>query len=233
MTAFHDRIESLPGMAEARARVRDLLALPPGAAVVDVGCGTGHAAGELVGHRVVGVDLDPEAVATARSRHPGVFVVADAAALPLADGSVRGYRAMRLLHLVPDAGAVLREARRVLQPGGRAVLVGPDYGMVVVDGPQELIRAAQTSSREEHFGRRFRTLLLDAGFHDVAVEVHTMVVTDHSVMAPSLAVLAQGAVATGRVTRAEADDWLADQAERGARDRFLIAWPLFYASAVR
>ncbi|MFC5287479.1 methyltransferase domain-containing protein [Actinokineospora guangxiensis] len=231
-----DRIEELPGMAEARARVREMLALPAGSAVVDVGCGAGHAAAELAaeGHRVIGVDLDEATIAAARSRHPGIeFHVGAADALPVGDGEVHGYRASRVLHLVPDIVAALAEARRVLAPGGQAVLVGQDYGMVGVDGPQEIPRAVVSVVREGHAGRRFRALLLDAGFRDVDVEVRTVVSTDHEAMVPSLDALASAAVKSGEVTREAADAWLADQQLRGREGRFLIAWPSFFVSAVR
>ncbi|GAA4416972.1 methyltransferase domain-containing protein [Actinokineospora soli] len=234
MTPFCDRIESMPGMAELRARVRELLALPAGASVVDVGCGAGHALAEFVGCRAIGVDRDAEAIAAARSRLPGAeWHVGDATSLPLADGSVQGYRASRVLHLVPDPAAALAEAHRALAPGGRLALVGPDYGTVVIDGPQDVVRAANGVAREAGAGRKLRGLLLDAGFADVRVEIHTPVYTDHAVVAESLTVLADAAVRSGHVTRPDADTWLADQADRAARDRFFTAWPLFLASATR
>ncbi|GAA1595557.1 class I SAM-dependent methyltransferase [Actinoplanes couchii] len=54
------------------ARTIDTM-LPRGAAVLDAGCGTGRVGGRLAaaGHRVTGVDLDPELIAEARAQHPG------------------------------------------------------------------------------------------------------------------------------------------------------------------
>lgn len=54
------------------ARMIDAM-LPRGARVLDAGCGTGRVGGLLAaaGHEVVGVDLDPELVAEARTVHPG------------------------------------------------------------------------------------------------------------------------------------------------------------------
>ena len=54
--------------------------------VLDAGCGTGRVAIELAarGVEVVGVDLDPSMIATARSRGPGVeFIESDLATLEL------------------------------------------------------------------------------------------------------------------------------------------------------
>jgi SAM-dependent methyltransferase len=91
-----------------------------GHTVVDVGCGSGRAVGELLsrGVRAIGVDLDPAMVEVARERWPEAeFHVADAAALPFADGSVTGYRA---------AGQRIRGRHRrsshdrVHRPGGPA-----------------------------------------------------------------------------------------------------------------
>ena len=67
------------------ARLIDAM-VPRGARILDAGCGTGRVGGYLAaaGHRVVGVDLDPELIAAARADHPGpTWEVGDLAELDL------------------------------------------------------------------------------------------------------------------------------------------------------
>ena len=67
------------------ARLVDAL-LPRGSRVLDAGCGPGRVGAELDarGHRVVGVDADPELIAAAAADHPGPrWLVADLAELDL------------------------------------------------------------------------------------------------------------------------------------------------------
>ncbi|MEU7865306.1 class I SAM-dependent methyltransferase [Dactylosporangium sp. NPDC049140] len=85
--------------------------LDRGATMVDVGCGPGRAAAELAerGARAFGVDLDPAMLAAARDRFPDRDV--RAAELPLGDREALGYRADKVLHVLPDPAAALAEAR--------------------------------------------------------------------------------------------------------------------------
>jgi ubiquinone/menaquinone biosynthesis C-methylase UbiE len=114
-----DAAERMPAAAQLRARSYQLLRLPPGATVVDVGCGTGRAVAELAAHaaHAIGVDLDPAMLAAARSRFPDIDVrAADATDLPLSDGQAHGYRADKLYHVLSDPHAALAEARRAEDP---------------------------------------------------------------------------------------------------------------------
>ena len=78
--------------------------------VLDVGCGDGRLRDELPpGWPVVGVDIDGWA---------GVDVLGDAAALPIRTGSCGAVAALWLLYLLDDPTDALREAHRVLRPGG-------------------------------------------------------------------------------------------------------------------
>lgn len=53
--------------------------IPPGASVLEIGCGTGTLLAKLCPRRGVGVDISPQMVEIAASRHPGLlFRVADA-----------------------------------------------------------------------------------------------------------------------------------------------------------
>ena len=78
--------------------------------------------------------------------------------------------------------------------------------------------------------RQYRNLLLDAGFRDATVEVHTGVFTDSSFL-PVLTRLAEVCCEHGAITRAQADAWIADQRERARADRLFAAMPIFMAAA--
>ncbi len=222
-----DAFDELPQATELRNRsYRDLGDVASGV-VVDVGCGGGRAVGELarLGARAIGVDLDPEMIAIARERWPdGEFHVGDATALPLPDASVTGYRADKVLHVVDDLDAALAEARRVLVPGGRAVLTGQDWDAFVIDSSDPAATRALVHARADglpnpRVARQYRNLLLDNGFRDVTVEAHMAVFTDERVL-PILASIGDG-------------PWFDDQVDRAARDRVFMAMPLFLAAGTR
>lgn len=97
-------------------------ALAAGTAGVDVGAGPGCDSAELrgLGLSPIALDLSLGLLRARLGELPGRRVQADARLLPLPDGSVDGVWAnVSLLHLDPgEAGAVLREARRVLRVPG-------------------------------------------------------------------------------------------------------------------
>lgn len=112
----------LSWIAEARGRL-----LPPaprpGALLVDLGCGGGlfapHARAR--GYRHVGVDLSPTAVAVAQA-HGVLAVRGDVTRLPIADEVADAVSAGEILEHVADTAAAVREACRILRPGGTLVL---------------------------------------------------------------------------------------------------------------
>jgi ubiquinone/menaquinone biosynthesis C-methylase UbiE len=226
LLAVLDAVDAQPVAVELRARSYELLGDLTDRTVVDAGCGGGRAVAEMSerGAQAVGVDLDPEMIAVARERWPaGEFHVGDAYELPLEAGSVSYYRADRVLHALDDPARALSEARRVLAPGGRAVLLGQDWDTIVIDSDdpettRRLVHARADSIPSPHAGRKYRNLLLDAGFTDPVVEVHTGVFTDEL----ALAVLQ-------RIT--DEESWLAEQAERARTNRIFVAVPLFLVAA--
>jgi SAM-dependent methyltransferase len=105
------------------------LQLSPGLFVIDVGCGAGgwHPQLTAAGARVLGVDLMPGMIREARVAGSGLqptplFALADAQALPFKDATFDRVLCAGVLYHVPDCGRALREIRRVLRPGGRAVI---------------------------------------------------------------------------------------------------------------
>ncbi|MFF0339242.1 methyltransferase domain-containing protein [Kribbella sp. NPDC004875] len=239
--SFLEQIEERPGAAELRAASYRVLGLKRGASCVDVACGAGYAVAELArkGLKVTGVDADPAAVEAARLRAPGaMFHVAHSADLPLEDESMDGYRALRLFHLLEDPVPTIAEAHRVLRPGGRIVVGGQDYGFLLIDSSDQdltdvICLGLESRAVSPRATRTLRDVLLDAGFQDVEVSVHSQVVTEHQQMAPQLKAAAGAAVEKALITQQDADSWLGEQSRRGRRDRFLAVVPTLLVGARR
>ncbi|MCO6010731.1 methyltransferase domain-containing protein [Actinoallomurus purpureus] len=233
-----DIADALPGAADLRARSYELLRPAPDARVADVGCGAGRAVAEMTerGARVTGVDVSERMLAVARRRWPGADVrVADACHLPFDDGELTGYRADKVYHELQDPARAAAEARRVLAPGGRVVLVGQDWDAFIIDSGDPALTRTIVHTRADlvaspRVARHFRGLLLDAGFAEVTVEVRTGVFTG-TAMLPMVTGLAEAANAAGAITGEQAGGWIAEQTERARADRLFLAVPLFLAAA--
>ena len=102
--------------------------LDPEWAVADLGCGTGQVSAALAPfvRRVAAVDRSGEMLQTARRRLREFGNVdisrGELEAVPLSDGEFDAAVLMLVLHHVADPGAALREASRILKPGGRLVV---------------------------------------------------------------------------------------------------------------
>ena len=154
------------------------LALQPEDHLLDVGCGGGTFLSQALEtvDRAAGLDHSPDMVAlteenNARAKAEGRLDVrlGDAAELPWEDATFDAESNLAALFFSADPPAVLREAARVLKPGGRFVVVTmtkpkrEDLGTRVVGW---ILHKAKLYSDEE-----LTQLLRDAGFD--AVEVHS------------------------------------------------------------
>ena len=112
----------------------------PGRRTLDLACGEGRLSRLLAarGHAVVGVEGSPALAAAAREAAPEIEVLdGDAAAIPLGDGAVDLVVCSMALLNFDDIDGAVREAARVLEPGGRlcfstvhpwnSLKDGPDY----------------------------------------------------------------------------------------------------------
>ena len=97
--------------------------------ILNLGCGTGATSEAFAGlGRVVSADRSPEALAFCRARGMADVVEADAEALGFPDATFDLVLALDVVeHLEKDA-AGLAEIRRVLRPGGVAVITVPAFG---------------------------------------------------------------------------------------------------------
>ncbi len=139
-----DRLERFESHAKALGLA--WLAPAPGERVVELGVGTGRTTLpllEAVGPegRVWGVDLAPHMLERTRERAAAAgvgdrltLVEASASATGLADGCADALYTSYVLDLFPEEqiDAAIREARRLVRPGARAVFVGMTPGRGVL-----------------------------------------------------------------------------------------------------
>jgi SAM-dependent methyltransferase len=115
---------------------------PPDGRTLEVGCGEGRVTRDLAarGHRVTALDASPTLLRAAAGRDPaGEYVLGAAEALPFADATFALVVAYNVLIDVEDMPAAVREAARVLRPGGAACVCVPhpfaDSGEWASDDP--------------------------------------------------------------------------------------------------
>jgi demethylmenaquinone methyltransferase/2-methoxy-6-polyprenyl-1,4-benzoquinol methylase len=105
--------------------LREALTGAPGRRLADIGGGTGNYALALKreGWEPVVIDRSPDMLARAKAK--GLETVAsDAQRLPFEAETFDAAMLISMLHHVEDRNRALAEARRILRPGGRLVLMG-------------------------------------------------------------------------------------------------------------
>jgi arsenite methyltransferase len=164
-----------PDVIEQRRATRAILALQPGEHVLDIGSGPGFLAAEMAaevgaGGRVVGLDPSESMLAMgARRGAPVEYVAGDAVTLPFPDETFDAAIATQVYEYVPDMPAALAEARRVLKPGGRLLILDTDWDSVVWHSTdrarmQRVLKKWNDHLADPYLPRRLPGLLRDAGF---------------------------------------------------------------------
>jgi SAM-dependent methyltransferase len=154
-----------------------LLAPAEGEGILDVGCGAGPFLGyaQARGWSTLGVDIADEALKKALGRELGPVVLAQGERLPVASESYRWVVCLGNLEHFLDPAAGARELRRVLAPGGRAVIMLPnayysgDLWKRIRTGGREGPNHHQAIDRFASDGE-WRALLEDSGLGVVAAE---------------------------------------------------------------
>jgi SAM-dependent methyltransferase len=149
--------------------IAGILALPPGAVLVDLACGRGGPGmwiAREVGARLIGIDFSAEAIDQATTRR-ALFGLTDTASFQvgsledsgLADGVADAVVCVDAFQFATDGAAAATEVRRVLRPGGRVVLTSWE----------------PVNRADESIGARIRVVdlagwLTAAGFTDIVRE---------------------------------------------------------------
>ncbi|WP_412539725.1 class I SAM-dependent methyltransferase [Longispora sp. K20-0274] len=120
---YDEYVTDSPYMAMVDGVLAELLGRGHGT-VLEIGCGTGAHAAALrsTGRTPVGVDISAGQLSFAAGKLP--VARADAGRLPVASGSLDAVASVLIHTDVPDYRAAVREAARVLRPGGVLAHVG-------------------------------------------------------------------------------------------------------------
>lgn len=125
LAAHYDRFFEF---REQRRRSLELAAILPGEQVLVCGCGTG-ADFEFLPREasILAIDASPPMIEAASAKakrrgHRAQFALMDATRLAAPSNTFDVVVLHLIVAVVPDHGAVLREAARVLKPGGRIAL---------------------------------------------------------------------------------------------------------------
>lgn len=245
-------VEEIYGTADVvgqRRRLVQALRPRPHERVLDIGSGPGFLACEIaeaVGPTgsVTGIDLSPDMNALAQRRIPATgaapvsFTIADATALPFADGSFDATVSTQVYEYVADMPAALAEARRVLVPGGRLLVLDTDWDSVVWRSSDDDRMRRVLGAWDEHLvhrelPRRLPQLLREAGFALERCEVVPLLNVGYrreTYSGIGLEGIAGYAAGRQGLTAEETDAWASDLQALGEDYFFSINRYLFLAT---
>jgi ubiquinone/menaquinone biosynthesis C-methylase UbiE len=235
------KVEALyltPDVVAQRERVLTAMALQAGERVIDLGCGPGLLALDMLDRIGVhgtleAIDLSGSMVALAQRRcaaWPNArFQAGDVTALPYAAASFDAAVCIQVYEYVSDIDLALRELRRVLRPGGRAVVMDTDWESCVwhSSDPQrmrDVIDAWDSHCAHPHLPRTLARQAQAAGLavEQVAVVPLVNVAFDpQTYSAGMIGVLARHA--TGVLGEATARAWAADLKALGAGGHYFFS----------
>lgn len=182
---WYDRLLD-PFIRSWRARGLDLFNPGKGAAVLEVGCGTGAQLAYYRAHgcRATGIDMSSAMLGVARARLGDRTMICrgDGARLPYPDGSFDLVLASLVLHEMEPRtrGAVLKDMVRVLHPEGRIGII--DYHPVPKRtvkgwGTRILMRGIERTAGRRHYAN-YRKFLTSGGVFS-PVRHLGLIVEDH------------------------------------------------------
>jgi arsenite methyltransferase len=154
-----EQVYLMPDIVEQRRATRVLLSLQPGENVLDVGCGPGFLLAEMAAEvgtagRLIGIDVSADMLALARNRCGQIATVelrqANALSLPFAAHAFDVVVSTQVYEYVADIVGALREAARVLRPGGRLLIVATDWQSSVWNNSDEARMARVLEAWREH-----------------------------------------------------------------------------------
>ena len=237
------RIEQVyltPDIIEQRRATRALLRLRPGETVLDVGCGPGFLLAEMADEvgasgKVNGIDASAAMIALARNRCARAPAIdlreANALALPFADEAFDVVISTQVYEYVADIATALREAARVLRPGGRLLIVATDWESSVWSNSDEarmarVLEAWREHGAESRLPRSLPKRLREAGLSLDRVDVIPIVNIEYDPNTYShsmISVMAKFGAGRQNLSSEELHAWAVDLKAYGERGEYFFS----------
>ena len=241
-----DTLYATDDVVGQRRATLEALDLQPGERVLDIGCGPGYLAAEmaeLVGPEgfVQGIDPSPHmlAIAARRALPHMELSEGDALSLPVADSSFDAAVATQVYEYVVDMAAALAEARRVLRPGGRLLVLDTDWDSIVWRSSDDERMARVLHAWDEHLAhphlpRVLPELLATGGFtlrRAAVVPVLNVGYSSDTFSGGTVGMIAEFVSGRQGITPEQAAAWADDLRSLGPNYFFSLNRYLFVAEA--
>ncbi len=237
------RVEAVytsPDEVRQRDFVLGALDLQPGESVLDIGSGPGFCMRDnamAVGPSgsVCGVDSSPPMILLAQKRCAGLaqasFREGEATALPAGDGEFDAALATQVYEYVADIPAALAELRRVLRPGGRAVILDTDWSSLVWNARDKaradrIVEAWDRHLADPHLPRTLSAHLRAAGFGIADRKVHVILNPEYgpdSYSRRMLDIIVPFVIRHGGIEKDEAKAWAEELKELGDAGEYFFS----------
>lgn len=236
-------------VAQRQATLR-ALELRPGERVLDIGSGPGLLAQDMAitvgsGGRICGLDISESMLAMSRKRCANLpwvdFRAGDAINLPFSDGEFDVAVCTQVYEYVADVDTALRDARRVLRPGGRLLVVDTDWDSMVwhSTSPTRMNRVLDAWNEhlvDPYLPRTLSPRLKRIGFHIERYQVVPLLNTEFDPNTYSyglMGLIAKFVVGRRGVTEGEATAWLEDFRTLGESGRYFFSLNRYLFLAVK
>jgi ubiquinone/menaquinone biosynthesis C-methylase UbiE len=238
-----DRLFNTEALKALRREYFQLFSAQPGERILDIGCGTAAnsiaLAKRLAGRcSILALDNSDSMLAIARNRiqqftyQNSVHVQKmDAQRLDLPGDSFDSCMIIQVLEYAKDPIGMLREARRVLKPGGKVFVADTDWDTIVWNSSQkektrQIVELWSDHDADGWQGRKIPEYLKRAGFQNVKGRVFNIFEdrfdeTNYSYIVTDL--IASYLIQSGKMPEPEVRDWVEDLKSKNRAGHFYFS----------
>jgi arsenite methyltransferase len=233
-------IYQTPDVVSQRQAVLSLLKLEQGERVLDIGSGPGLMSrniAHIVGNTgfVNSIDISEAMVILGQKTCSGIsnveFKQADATQMPFPDDEFNAAVSMQVYEYIDDIPTALLELYRVLQPGGRALILDTDWDTLVWntenhDRMHRILKTFEGHCCHPHLPRTLALQLRNAGFLVEAQSVYVLLNTKYDKNTYTYGLIdfiASYVSNSGDISSEETENWASELRQLGEKGNYFCS----------